>query len=53
MVEMEQKLSLASAASGNLEKDSFIAQLLRLIADLYDKDSLRYCFLHQDYSYFD
>ena len=43
MVEMEQKLSLASAASGELDKDSFIAQLLRLIADLYDKDSFRYC----------
>lgn len=42
MVEMEQKLSLASAASGNLEQDSFIAQLLRLVADLHDKDSFRF-----------
>eukprot|EP00795_Rhopilema_esculentum_P015608 gene15608-6884_t len=39
MVEVEQKLSVATAASGDLQKDSFISQLLRLVADLYDKDS--------------
>lgn len=48
LVEMEQKFSLASAASGDLDKDSFIAQLLRLIADLFDKDSFRcsFCYIY-------
>ena len=41
MFEMESKLSLASAASGDLKEDNFISQLLRLVADLYDKDSFR------------
>ncbi len=41
MLDMEQKLSLASAASGDLKQDSFISQLLKLVADLYDKEIFR------------
>ena len=40
-IEMEQKLGLAAAASGDLSQDSFISQLIKLVADLYDKEIFR------------
>lgn len=38
-LELEQKLSLASAASGDVNEESFISQLMHTANDLYDKET--------------
>ena len=39
LLDTEQKLAIASAASGGLNEDSFISQLLQTAGDLYEKES--------------
>lgn len=38
-LDLEQKLALASASSGNVTEDTYAAQLLQLSKDLYDKET--------------
>ena len=40
-LDLEQKLALATAASGDVNEESFISQLLVTANDLYDKETYR------------
>jgi len=38
-LDLEQKLALASATSGNVTEDTYASQLLQMSNDLYDKET--------------
>lgn len=42
LLETEQKLGLAAASMGESNEDSFISQLLKMAADLFEKESFRW-----------
>lgn len=45
-LDLEQKLSLTSAASGLVNEDTFVAQLFRTANDLFEKEILRYFLIY-------
>ena len=48
LIELEQKYSLAVAASGQIgeHENTFVSKLLKTVAELFDKDLYRYITLY-------